>query len=229
MHLKDWNASYSKGENHIFYPHEELVRFINRYITKRRGIDQFEKHPPFSGDRQIAGLDFGCGVGAGFALMEEFGIDSFGVDISENAISIAKKFNKSRGDSIDKKLINIVPDQKLNFQDHQFDFFVSCCVLDSMPFKSAKFNITELSRVIKHYGYISLISGDNLRFFGEKIVQDGHEKGTIQSYFNYQKCLDLVENTGLKIKECELIYRSSITQESSQILNGRYHLILEKY
>lgn len=32
---QQWNESYARGENAIFYPHEEMVRFLNRFIRKR--------------------------------------------------------------------------------------------------------------------------------------------------------------------------------------------------
>lgn len=32
-----WNQSYENSENNIYYPKEESVKFINRYIRKRVG------------------------------------------------------------------------------------------------------------------------------------------------------------------------------------------------
>ena len=32
---KNWEASYSRGENFIYYPKEEIVKFLNRFIKKK--------------------------------------------------------------------------------------------------------------------------------------------------------------------------------------------------
>ncbi len=34
----EWNLSYQQGDNFVFYPHEEIIRFFARYIVKRTGI-----------------------------------------------------------------------------------------------------------------------------------------------------------------------------------------------
>ncbi|TLD97744.1 hypothetical protein LS71_003150 [Helicobacter jaachi] len=41
LKIDQWNASYARGENVIFYPHEEVVRFLNRFIRKRLGEEEF--------------------------------------------------------------------------------------------------------------------------------------------------------------------------------------------
>lgn len=38
---QQWNESYARGENAIFYPHEEMVRFLNRFIRKRISQNHF--------------------------------------------------------------------------------------------------------------------------------------------------------------------------------------------
>ncbi|MDY3113471.1 MAG: hypothetical protein SOW25_03985 [Helicobacter sp.] len=37
-----WEDSYKNGENILFYPHNELVRFLNRFIKKQISLDSFE-------------------------------------------------------------------------------------------------------------------------------------------------------------------------------------------
>jgi SAM-dependent methyltransferase len=89
LKLSEWEESYKRGENFIFYPKEEVVKFINRYVVKRKNIDEFipilTKQPP------IKGLDLGCGIGRNTILLEEFGILAYGIDISKKAIETAKK------------------------------------------------------------------------------------------------------------------------------------------
>lgn len=83
-----WEDSYSRKENFIYYPKEEAVKFLNRFVKKRVGADGFIQL--LEPEKQLKGLDFGCGIGRITLLMHEFGIDGYGVDISENAILEAK-------------------------------------------------------------------------------------------------------------------------------------------
>ena len=36
-----WEESYDRYENFIFYPKEEYVKFLNRFVRKRIGINEF--------------------------------------------------------------------------------------------------------------------------------------------------------------------------------------------
>lgn len=37
----EWNSSYENRDNFVFYPHEEIIRFVSKYIRKRVGLDEF--------------------------------------------------------------------------------------------------------------------------------------------------------------------------------------------
>lgn len=74
----EWEESYKRHENFIFYPHDEVVKFLNRFVRKRIDIDEFIDILPMP----LKGLDFGCGIGRQTILMEEFGIEAYGIDIS---------------------------------------------------------------------------------------------------------------------------------------------------
>ena len=222
-----WDQSYLRAENHIFYPHENLVKFVNRHVRKRLGVDEFHDHIQGRNGEQLRALDFGCGIGAGVIFLHEFGIEAHGVDISPVSIQIAKAYAASRGMDIVEQFSVIVPNQKLPFADGQFDVIVSCGVLDSMPFAAARRNMLELARVTSPAcGYVSLVAGDYIGFYGEREVQTPHEQNTIQSYFNHEKCLELMAGTGFKIKSCELVSSEMHGVVGSRI--GRYHLALEK-
>lgn len=41
LKIQEWNQSYSRKENYIFYPKEESVKFINRFVRKQIGADRF--------------------------------------------------------------------------------------------------------------------------------------------------------------------------------------------
>ena len=39
---KPWDKSYSNNDNLLLYPHEEVIRFTNKYINKRIDTHSFE-------------------------------------------------------------------------------------------------------------------------------------------------------------------------------------------
>jgi len=225
---QNWEESYQRKENFIFYPQVEVVRFINRFVKKKIGIDQFDNILHTENESIIA-LDFGCGIGRTTLLFEEFKIEAYGVDISYNAIEMARKlaahhfpFKLELQDRFQQLNNDIIP-----FPDNYFDIAVSDSVLDSMYFKIAKNIIIELDRTVKRYLFISLISDPkNHSMDGkEEIVKTDHEKGTIQSYYTLNKINELIINTRWKIKTITLIKETQLTRNFE---GARYYIVLEK-
>jgi SAM-dependent methyltransferase len=115
------------------------------------------------------------------------------------------------------------------FADGSFDFCVSHGVLDSMPFTIARDAMKETARCLKPGAlfYLDLVAGDDREhypeFSGEEVVQEAHENGTIQSYFNWGKILELAGSEWV-VKEAFLIRKTSVT---SPAFHSRYHIVLE--
>lgn len=223
-----WNESYNRKENHVFYPNEEIIRFSAKYIAKRVGLNEYSYKVEDLKDIKV--LDLGCGIGRHIIFFEQMKINTFGIDLSSEAISIAKKWAKSEGvKEIDSKIIEgditILP-----WENESFHFIVSHGVIDSMSFKTAKKVFKEVHRVMKNEGlfYCDLISGDNSSYFkefaGEEIVSTVHEQGTIQSFFNYTKIKDLCDQL-FDLKECKLIKHEQCLERG---FYSRYHLVLKK-
>ncbi|QKJ26300.1 SAM-dependent methyltransferase [Aliarcobacter cibarius] len=227
-----WEESYERGENFIYYPKEEVVKFLNRFVKKRKSTDEFVNL--LNLNEPLKALDFGCGIGRTTILLREFCIDSYGIDISQNAIDEAIKLGKHFGYDL-KQSVTVYDGNKIPFSDNFFDFTISEGVMDSMTFELAKNLILEVDRVTKKYFFLSLISSDSITFinnlevnreFVDEIeVNSEHENGTIQSFFNIEKIEELIKNTNFKIKWCEKhIIQNIITNNN----HGRYYLVLEK-
>lgn len=56
LKIQQWEDSYSRGENYMFYPKEESIKFINRFVRKKIGADRFI-------DVIYKGSEFKSGVG----------------------------------------------------------------------------------------------------------------------------------------------------------------------
>jgi 2-polyprenyl-3-methyl-5-hydroxy-6-metoxy-1,4-benzoquinol methylase len=223
-----WEESYKRKENHIFYPKEECVKFLNRYIRKKIGfkkfIDVYKKDDPY-----IRALDYGCGIGSNSILMEEFGIEVHAIDISKTAIDTARELASLAGLNDLTKRINLTKGTGLNFRDNEFDFVLCDSVLDSMHFESAKTIFNEFCRVAKKYIFISLISGNDSNhhreYSGDEIVETIHEEGTFQSYYNYSRIEKLINGTKFRLEWGSLISEESIVEKS---VSSRYWLLFER-
>ena len=223
--IKEWNKSYKNRDNFVFYPHEDIVRFISKYIKKRVGLNEFINK---SGFDVVRVLDIGCGIGRHIKVLDEFNIEAYGFDLSDVAISIAKSMFKEMQLThlIDKVIVADITD--LPYEDKYFHFMLSHGVLDSMPFNIARRGIKELYRCLHDKGkvYFDLISDIDHTFDGnyEKEVKGDHENGTIQSYFNEDRINKLIEDF-FEIEEIKLSVKKDI---KNNIQFARYHVVVRK-
>ncbi len=159
MHTSDqWNESYANGENSVFYPHNELVKFLNRFIKKQISLGQFMPIYTNSTNQTLRALDFGCGNGRQTLLLSEFGIQAYGIDISQTAINQAESLAKYLKLSANFQVLNNI---RLPFEKEFFDFSVSCGVFNCMPIEMAIHSLNELARVTKKYCFLTLLGKSN--------------------------------------------------------------------
>ncbi len=223
----EWDKSYENRDNFIFYPHEEVIRFISKFIRKRIGLAEFRDTASDMGGRV---LDLGCGIGRHVIYSHQMGLDSYGIDLSDAAVNVALEWGRQCGLlEVEHKIIQ-GDVRHLPWQDGFFRYAVSHGVLDSMPFEIARAACIELGRVM-HVGglfYCDLISGDDSQhsreFSGEEIVHTAHENGTVQSYFNLAKIQSMIQDE-FEIVDCNLVRRENIMNGG---YNSRYHLVLKR-
>lgn len=227
LHKGKWDESHARYENAIFYPKEEVVKFLNRFVRKKLSAKEFRDFMDFS--VKVRGLDCGCGAGRMTALLEEFGMEAYGIDISERAIEMARENAVSLGMPELAGRLNVYDGESIPFEDGYFDVTLCESVLDSMHFEIARKIMDEIGRVTRRFAFISLISGDDglhgADFDGEEIVDTLHEQGTVQSYFNWDKVNLLVSGTSLNIKWARQITEQSLTDDFRY---SRYYIVLEK-
>ena len=223
-----WNLSYAAGDNALFYPHEEVIRFFSKFIRKKIGLNNFFDVTKNASGKRV--LDLGCGIGRHVLFAHEMGLDAYGIDLSEKAISVARTWAVKNNLS-EPELRLIEGDvRQLPWPDGFFHYAVSHGVLDSMPFSYAAAACAELARVMEIGGlfYCDLISGDDSRhareFSGEELITTDHENGTVQHYFNFTEIERLIAGLFM-IEHCNLIRRENILDGS---FSSRYHLVLKK-
>lgn len=224
----EWDKSYEKRDNFVFYPHEEVIRFVSKFIRKRVGLNEFLDAAPDSAEGKV--LDLGCGIGRHVIYCHEMGLDAYGVDLSDAAVTVARQWGDKMGLPSPEERIRQGDVRQLPWGDGFFRYAVSHGVLDSMPFDIARAACVELARVMPVGGlfYCDLISGDDFRhareFCGEELVTTAHEQGTIQLYFNFETIRTMIQDV-FEIAECNLIRRENSLQGG---YTSRYHLILRR-
>ena len=139
----EWNKSYDHFDNHIFYPKEEVVKFLNRFVRKKISDNLF-KDILIKEKGNITGLDYGCGIGRMTMLMKEFNIDSYGLDISESAIKKARNLFPDM-----KEKFKVTDGENIPFPNQDFDIVICESVIYSMGFKIAKKVVSEFDRITK--------------------------------------------------------------------------------
>ena len=224
---KEWNASYERGENNILYPQNQVIRFINRHVVKRKSFLDFENILGIS-DRKIKCLDFACGIGTHTIFCEEFNIECYCLDISEKSIEIARENANKMG------LINVAnrfsvienDDQIIEFNDDFFDISIAESCLDSMPFFVAKKYFLELKRVTRFKIYFSCISSRiSGKEAGDEVVTSQHENGTIQGYFDLNRILNLTSSRVENFSEFTEVI--NINSANNEVLNSRFYCVLD--
>lgn len=226
-HKEEWENSYQNRDNYVFAPHEEVVRFVSKYIKKRIGYDDFITIYPTSDKPKI--LDLGCGIGRHVIFASKMGLDGYGIDLSEHAIATARDWADRENVPTEGRVVQ-GDITSLPWDNGTFQFVISHGVLDSMYFAIAQKAVKEVHRVLEQDGlfYCDLVSGDDSahsrEYAGEEVVESSHEKGTVQSYYNFSKINELIKSK-FEIVEAVLIKRENILSGHS---NTRYHLVLKK-
>lgn len=221
-----WDKSYKRGDNFLFYPNEEIIRFANLYLKKRISITGYK---PIGKAKRS--LDIGCGIGRHVWYLDEMGIETYGIDISRVAIELAKKTACQIHKEHLVKRFMVMSGVAVKFRDAFFDVIVSHGTLDSMRFTMAKKTVSEAERVISNNGYMymDLISGDDSyharEFNDEVIVKNDHERNTVQSFFNYGKILALIKGTQFKPISIKLRKDEDVL---SGVCNSRWYCVLKK-
>lgn len=190
-----WDELYSnKDFGGVWYPDEGVVRFTARYIQQRKGIDSYDVKKDIKNV-----LDVGCGNGRHVVFFTEQGFDTYGMDISKYAIKIGDAWLAKKGLNAN---LTVGDAEKLSYDNQFFDVIVSCDVLDHISFSKCRKVMDEIKRVCKigGYIYITLRSTHDSEFGkGKKaghntfVLQEGHEKGMVQHYFDSDEIINLFQ------------------------------------
>jgi SAM-dependent methyltransferase len=120
-----------------------------REIEERRYRAHYNLRDLFASLQGSSGslLEIGCGIGVDSIQLAKAGFDVTAVDLTENALQVAKEFAAHRGVTIDFQLANA---EQLDFADASFDAVYSFGVLHHTP--DIEKAVGEVHRVLKPGG-----------------------------------------------------------------------------
>lgn len=226
-----WNDCWSRQENQTWFPDEQVVRFLARYVARRVGIQKGEIE--YSGADRPAGLDLGCGKGRHVVLMSELGIETFGSDVSSTGIEFAKQWVKSRKLSASLECGTM---ERLSYPDDWFDFVICHGVLDHALKAVRDAARAEVARVLKPGGlfFFSVISEEDSGFGKGKpieentwLVDEGFESGIPQAFFSLKRLQSEFSNFQLESVvrcDCETVAgRSLIGTDKHYAVDSRWY------
>ena len=223
-----WDASYEKRENHLFWPNEEVVRFLARYVRRRIAPDEWVDIMDLdsAGGAQPRLLDLGCGIGRHLVLAHNLGFEGHGIDFSPTAIAKAQDWLGELSPALAERAI-VGDVRALPWDPEFFKVVISAGVLDSMPHDVAVAATREVHRVLSPGGYFycDLIAFDERwREPSDFEVEDGYEAGTVQSYFDKARIESLFEPLFSVVDRTLITWRSDLDDPGS----GRWYLVLRK-
>lgn len=235
----EWDQSYKNKDNFVFYPHEEVIRFTAGYLRKRMGLESFVDRHAYSESPRV--IDVGCGIGRHVVFLHEMGLEAYGIELSDEAVDFARRWSKRVGmEAADSHIVQGDISKPFPWPDGFFHAAVSHGVLDSMPFDIALASVDRLGAVLVDNGlfYCDLISGDDSsharEYSGEETVTTDHEKGTVQSYFNFQKINEIFKfgimkddrsHYRWKLESAKLIRAMDVVRGHS---HARWHIVARK-
>lgn len=183
---KIYNKDYFSGKNSFFYK-LGYGNFAKFYFD-----NLFKPIKPYI-DKMSNGkvLDVGCAYGF---MLERFpdSFEKFGVDVSEYAISVAKKRLPSAVFAVSDA------EKRLPFQEDTFDTIICNDVLEHL--ENPAVALENIKRVLKKGG-ILYINTPNLNLFRKKVLGFADKKEHHMSLFPHKKLLDLLERVGFKVEE----------------------------
>jgi|SRR6266705_1659817 len=226
--VEAWDESYTRRENHVFSPSEEVVRFVARHLRRRIGLDEIVDVLPGAAGMRV--LDVGCGIGRHLIYGQQMGLSMYGIDLSSEAVRVAREWlQRIHVDDAEGRAV-VGDVRALPWPDRHFDHALSDGVLDSMTFEIACAGVADLARVLKPAGlfYCSVISGDQTglepAFAGERIIRDQHERGTVQSYFDEAKIARML-GAPFVVDSIELVRHEDLTRQRH---HGRWHMVARR-
>lgn len=178
----EWEQFYEANAATEWYPSEPVVRMLCSYRKA-------------AGARGVRVLDMGCGNGRHVWLAAKEGFTAYGVDLSREAVAMAKRWLDREGLPYGGLTSGDVA-ERLPYPDDFFDVVISYGVFDHMPIERARQARDEARRIMKPSGTIFMkleaitsFTFDPARQFrkNEIMLEKEAERGIMQHYYDVEE------------------------------------------
>jgi len=184
---------------HLIYKWIGTPDFI-RFIEWKAMFDYLE---PKLGEKV---LDVACGSGILTLKIAEKGCQTYGADISSDAINRAQYLAEREKIPCEFKVSNA---ESLSFPDSYFDKVVSSSALEH--FQDDLNALKEMNRVLKTHG-ILVLTVDSFTYPMSSELKEKHtEKGFVINYYDETKLKGKLEKAGFELDQNKYLLNSPIT------------------
>ena len=152
------------------YPNEELCRFMGRnYFSKDMTYEQRNK---------IRILEVGCGSCANLWMIAKEGFNTYGCDLSENAIILGQKMLEKYKVSASLTSCNMI---KTPYEGHFFDTVIDVFSSNCICRKDYILFLKEIKRVIKPFGlFFSYFPSKRSDTYLRSALEDRYDEDTLK-------------------------------------------------
>jgi SAM-dependent methyltransferase len=190
---KEWDRFYKERRYVMWWPSEAVIRWTKRFFS----------------EKQVKILDSGCGNGRHLIFFAKNGFTTYGIDISNKSLGLAREFLKKEG--LDAYLQQ-ASCTNLPYKDEEFDGVALFGVLDHLLANDIKKAEIETGRVLKNGGkvFFSLRSTRDCDYGKGKEIEENTflipgdvEKNLPQHFFSYDEIKELFSGFTLDHIEAE--------------------------
>ena len=174
--MTQWDEIYRQQDRNYVSSLEYLPELLT--LFKEHGI------------RKV--LDLGCGSGTHIASLADSGFEVYGIDNSEKAIAVARKYFKEKRLKGNLKVESMYG--KLPYENDFFDVIISFRAIYHAKIDDIRKTIKEIERVLKPHGLIFIttrkktpnrtMSRHNMLDSRTYVPTEGEEAGVIHYAFN---------------------------------------------
>ena len=214
-----WDEVFS-GSEWGKYPDENLIRFVagKYYASTNR--------------KNIKILEVGCGPGANLWYLSREGFNAYGVDGSQEAISIARKRFRDENLTGELKVCDII---KLPYPDDYFDSVVDIECLYANSFANTELILQEICRTMKPGGSLFSKSITDKMYLGKQRdevgqlefnnISDGPVAGKGFARSMSQQCIHQLYGQFFTVESIDL---HEYTRNNQTLLNSAWVIVCSK-
>ena len=174
--MEQWDVIYKKTGRHFISSLDYMPELLN--LLKKRNVTNV--------------LDLGCGSGTHISHLAKHGFEVYGIDVSQQAIEIAKERLKAKKLEGNLKVGSIY--KRLPYEDDFFDAVISFRTTHHAKLGDIRKAIKEIERILRPHGLIFMTIRKRIpakKMMKHKMLDsrtyvpvEGDEKGVVHYLFN---------------------------------------------